>query len=63
MYRHGLVDTIKRRPELELVGTAGDGRDALAKIKELAPDVALLDIKMPGLSGVDVLRAVSRDGC
>lgn len=62
MYRHGLVDTIKRRPELELVGTAGDGRDALAKIKELAPDVALLDIKMPGLSGVDVLRAVSRDG-
>ena len=40
MYRHGLVDTIKRRPELELVGTAGDGRDAFAKIKELAPDVA-----------------------
>jgi two-component system, NarL family, nitrate/nitrite response regulator NarL len=62
MYRHGLVDTIRRRPELELVGTAEEGRDALARIKELAPDVALLDVQMPGLGGLDVLRAIERDG-
>jgi two-component system nitrate/nitrite response regulator NarL len=60
--RHGLSDTIKRRPHLELIAQAENGTDALEEIRRLAPDVAVLDMKMPGLDGVDVTHAVSRDG-
>jgi two-component system nitrate/nitrite response regulator NarL len=49
------------RPQLELVGSAGNGREALDAIRELRPDVALLDVKMPELDGMAVVRAVSRD--
>ena len=53
---------VKDRPDLELVGEAGDGRDALEQIKLLEPDVAVLDIRMPGLEGTQVLSALKRDG-
>jgi two-component system nitrate/nitrite response regulator NarL len=61
LYREGVVRAIKERPELELVGEAADGRRALALIKELRPDVAVLDVKMPGLDGLQVANAVGRD--
>jgi two-component system nitrate/nitrite response regulator NarL len=61
MYREGLVRSIDDRPELELVGVSGDGRDALPAIRELRPDVALLDVRMPGLSGTDILNAITRE--
>ena len=53
---------VKDRPDLELVGEAGDGRNALEQIKLLEPDVAVLDIRMPGLEGTQVLSALKRDG-
>jgi two-component system nitrate/nitrite response regulator NarL len=62
LYRTGLVDTVKRRPELELVGQAEDGASALEQIRSLSPDVCVLDVKMPGLGGVAVLRALQREG-
>jgi two-component system, NarL family, nitrate/nitrite response regulator NarL len=62
LFRQGLADTIRLRPELELVAEAGDGRTALDAIRAQAPDVAVLDIKMPLLDGMRVLRAVARDG-
>jgi two-component system nitrate/nitrite response regulator NarL len=62
VYREGLVDVIKRRPDLELVGEAGDGREALEAIYRLQPDVAVLDMRMPGLDATDVLNAIRRDG-
>jgi two-component system, NarL family, nitrate/nitrite response regulator NarL len=62
LYRTGLVDTVKRRPDLELVGQAEDGESALDEIRTRAPDVCVLDVKMPGLSGVDVLKALEREG-
>jgi len=62
LYRTGLVDTVKRRPELELVGQAEDGTAALEEIRNLNPDVCVLDVKMPGLGGVDVLKVLERDG-
>ena len=62
LYREGIVRAVKDRPDLELVGEAGDGRAALAQIKELEPDVAVLDIRMPGLEGPQVLTALKRDG-
>lgn len=61
MYRAGVADAIKRRPELELVEAVGDGRAALAAIREHEPDVALLDLQMPELDGTAVLGAVIRD--
>jgi two-component system, NarL family, nitrate/nitrite response regulator NarL len=62
LYRTGLVDTVKRRPELELVGEAEDGAAALEEIRNVGPDVCVLDVKMPGLGGVDVLRTLEREG-
>ena len=46
-------------PELEVVGMAANGIEALEMIEGLKPDVAFLDIRMPGLSGLDVARAAS----
>lgn len=62
IYRQGLVDAIKGRPDLELVGEAADGRTALNEIRELQPDVSVIDLAMPELSGFEVLNAVQRDG-
>jgi two-component system nitrate/nitrite response regulator NarL len=62
MYLEGLKRAIKERPELELIGDSDDGGQALADLKEAAPDVALLDIRMPGLSGTQILEACQRDG-
>ena len=62
IYREGIVRAINERPDLELVGEAADGREALDKIKALGPEVAVLDIRMPGLDGTQVLSAMRRDG-
>ncbi len=62
LFRDGLARRIKERPELELIGEAADGPAALAAIRELRPDVAVLDIKMPRLDGLRVAAAVARDG-
>ena len=61
VYRSGLADTIRLRPDLELVAEASDGAEAMARIQALRPDVAVLDLKMPGLDGISVLRAVVRE--
>jgi two-component system nitrate/nitrite response regulator NarL len=61
LYREGIVRAVKERPELELVGEAGDGRAALEEIRRLVPDVAVLDIRMPELDGTQVLNALQRD--
>lgn len=62
IYRQGLVDAIKARPDLELIGEASDGRTALDEIRKLVPDVSVVDLSMPELSGFEVLNAIQRDG-
>jgi two-component system nitrate/nitrite response regulator NarL len=59
LYRDGIVRAIKQRPDLELVGEAGDGRDALASIQQLQPDVAVVDFNLPSLSGIQVVTALT----
>ena len=49
-------------PDLQVVAEAGDGRHALQQIAALNPDVAFLDIDMPGLSGLEVAQALARSG-
>ena len=61
LYRDGLTRAIKERPELELVGQACDGREALDTIGSERPDVAVIDRTLSGLSGEQVLNAVGRD--
>ena len=61
VFREGLVRAIRSRQELEFVGEAGDGREALEEIRRLSPSVALLDVKMPGLDGLQIAHALRRD--
>lgn len=62
LYREGLVRSLAHHPRLEVVGEAADGREALEAIRLLEPAVALIDVKMPGLDGCQVLTAIRRDG-
>lgn len=54
--RETLRDFIGARPELALIGEAADGRQALQLIRQLAPDLVFMDIQMPEMTGLDVVR-------
>jgi two-component system LytT family response regulator len=56
-----LADWVAQMPSLQLVATCGDGASALAQIRALQPDLVLMDIQMPGLTGLQVLRALAAD--
>lgn len=58
---HGLADWVTEMPQLQLVGVCGDGRSALQSIRTLQPDMVLMDIHMPGMTGLDVMRALVAD--
>lgn len=62
MYRQGVVRAMKETGRIDVVAEAGDGRSALAAIREHQPAVALLDYRMPELDGLAVVAAVVRDG-
>jgi two-component system nitrate/nitrite response regulator NarL len=62
VYRQGLERAIAEREDLELVGSSADGREALERIAELEPDVAVIDVRMPGLDGLAIVNAAKRDG-
>jgi two-component system, NarL family, nitrate/nitrite response regulator NarL len=62
LFRDGLARRIKERPDLDLVAEVADGRAALQAIRELRPDVAVLDLKMPEVDGIRVASAVAREG-
>jgi YesN/AraC family two-component response regulator len=59
--REGLTSLCSLLSELEVVGTASNGEEALEAIRNLKPDVVSLDIRMPKMGGVEVLRAIKRD--
>lgn len=61
LYRDAVVRAIGARPELELVGEAGDGREALDVIGAAQPDVAVIGAMVDGLTAEQVLNAVARD--
>jgi DNA-binding NarL/FixJ family response regulator len=61
MVRAGLRALLEELPGIEVVGEAADGPEALRLIGELKPDVAFLDISMPGLNGLEVAARVARD--
>ena len=58
MVRKGLVAFLKNKPELELVGEACDGREAIELCEECHPEVVLMDLVMPELGGVAATRTI-----
>ncbi|MFA6133141.1 MAG: response regulator transcription factor [Phycisphaerae bacterium] len=60
MVREGLAALVSRDDRFEVVGQTGDGMAALEQIGQLKPDVAILDITMPGLNGLDVCRELAK---
>jgi two-component system, NarL family, nitrate/nitrite response regulator NarL len=60
IFRDGLRRLVEYEPEFELAGEAADGVDALEVISKVKPDILLLDLAMPKLSGIEVLRKLSR---
>lgn len=61
LIRMALRTLIADEPDLRLAAEATDGEQAWQLIREIGPDVALLDIRMPGIDGLEVLRRISRD--
>ena len=60
LLRHGLRKILEEKRELEVVGEAGDGREAVKLAVALTPDVAILDIGMPLLNGIEATRQIVR---
>ncbi len=58
--RSGLRLLLNRQPNMEVIGEAGTGEEAIEKVRELSPDVALLDITMPGMSGLEAIGAIRK---
>ncbi|RFU83084.1 DNA-binding response regulator [Streptomyces triticagri] len=56
--RRGLRTFLEIQDDIEVVGEASDGAEGVARAEELGPDVVLMDVKMPGMDGVEALRAL-----
>ena len=58
--REGLRLSLSRAPHIRVVGEAADGHDAVREAERLQPDVAVLDLMLPGINGLEVARRVVR---
>ncbi len=60
LVRHGLRKLLEERPDWEVVAEAGDGREAVRLAEQYKPDVAVLDVAMPLLNGIEATRQITR---
>jgi DNA-binding NarL/FixJ family response regulator len=58
LFRRGLTMLLAAEPDIEVVGEAGDGQEGVALAESAAPDVVLLDVRMPRLSGIEACQAI-----
>ncbi|NMF91241.1 response regulator [Aromatoleum petrolei] len=61
LFRSGIKSLLQRHPEFEIVGEAGDGMEGVKRAAQLLPDVVLLDLHMPGLSGRDAAAMMAEE--
>lgn len=61
LVREGLKALLSLAPDVEVVGEAENGKEALRKVRALRPDVVLMDIAMPGMGGIEATRRVCRE--
>jgi len=59
--REGLGSLLEQQSNMEVVGEAGDGRTALRLVRELRPDVVIMDVNMDGMDGIDATRMINRE--
>jgi len=59
--RERLIEMLSELQEVEILGGTGDPGEALAAIREMVPDTVILDIRLPGKSGVEVLRDLKKE--
>ncbi|NMI00991.1 response regulator [Pseudonocardia acidicola] len=62
VYRDGLANAIDAAGDLKVVGQAGDGKETLTAIRTLAPDVAVVDLQLPDMDGLEVLLLAEKEG-
>lgn len=55
-FRQRIKDLLASEPGVEIIGEAADGHDVVSKARELKPDLILMDVRMPGMSGLDAAR-------
>ena len=58
--RLGLKALLEHHPQFEVVGEAGNARDAIEQIEEIQPDAVLMDIRLPGMSGIEACEEITR---
>jgi len=58
LFRRGLEMVLEQEPDIELVGEAGDGAEAVERAAEALPDIVLMDVRMPRSSGIEACRAM-----
>ncbi|AHX13126.1 LuxR family transcriptional regulator [Dyella jiangningensis] len=59
--RDGIAVALESSPDMEVVGQAADGAEAIVRFRELLPDVALIDLQMPGVDGLQAIHAISAE--
>ena len=61
LLREGIATLINSQPDMHVVGEAASGKEALERFRELNPDVTLMDVRMPDMSGIDALIAIRKE--
>ena len=59
--REGIRSLLEKVPDIEMIGEADNGSEAVTKVKQLMPDVVLMDITMPGLNGLEATRQIKQE--